>query len=146
MVWAPLFGQAGTGLDGSDHPQFGNAARRSAAQLRECSPLNCYQSLPYATRPVARMRRVKRRGERKETVTDKDLYRAILNVLQSHFDSTELPRPASQAELNDGAVVNNSGDANRAMQAHQTGQDAVNDWLSAKLTPERLEFVGMMRD
>ena len=92
------------------------------------------------------MRRVKRRGERKETVTDKDLYRAILNVLQSHFDSTELPRLASQAELNDGAVVNNSGDANRAMQAHQTGQDAVNDWLSAKLIPERLEFVGMMRD
>jgi hypothetical protein len=89
VVWAPLFGQAGTGLDGSDHPQFGNAARRSAAQLRECSPLNCYQSLPYATRPVARMRRVKRRGERKETVTDKDLYRAILSVLQSHFDSTE---------------------------------------------------------
>ena len=49
-------------------------------------------------------------------MTDKDLYRAILSVLQSHFDSTELPRPASQAELNDGAVVNNSGDANRAMQ------------------------------
>ena len=69
-------------------------------------------------------------------MTDKDLYRAILSVLQSHFDGTELPRPA----------VNNSGDANRAMQAHQVGQDAVNDWLSAKLTPERLEFVGMMRD
>jgi hypothetical protein len=92
------------------------------------------------------MRRVKRRGERKEIVTEKDLYRAILSVLQSHFDSTELSRPASQAEFNDGAVVNNSGDANRAMQAHQIGQDAVNDWLSAKLTPERLEFVGMMRD
>ena len=76
------------------------------------------------------MRRVKRRGERKETVTDKDLYRAILSVLQSHFDGIELP----------------SGDANRAMQAHQIGQDAVNDWLSAKLTPERLEFVGMMGD
>jgi hypothetical protein len=105
-----------------------NAARRSAAQLRACSPLNCYRSLPYATRPAARMRRVKRRGERKETVTDKDLY------------------PASHAEFNDGAVVNNSGDANRAMQAHQIGEDAVNDWLSAKLTPERLEFVGMMRD
>src|ERR1700754_2148455 len=108
-----------------------NAARRSAAQLRECSPLNCYQSLPYATRPVARMRRVPR-SERKESVTDKDLYRAILSVLQSHFDSTGLPRPASQAELNYGAVVNNSGDANRAMQAHDIGQDAVNDWLSAK--------------
>jgi hypothetical protein len=79
-------------------------------------------------------------------VTDKDLYRAILSVLQSHFDSTELSRPASQAEFNDGAVVNNSGDANRAMQAHQIGEDAVNDWLSAKLTPERLEFVGMMPD
>jgi hypothetical protein len=74
------------------------------------------------------------------------LYRAILSVLQSHFDSTELSRPASQAEFNDGAVVNNSGDANRAMQAHQIGQDAVNDWLSAKLTPERLEFVAMMRN
>jgi len=46
---------------------------------------------------------VKRRGERKETVTDKDLYRAILNVLQSHFDSTELSRPTSHAEFNDGA-------------------------------------------
>jgi hypothetical protein len=92
------------------------------------------------------MRRVKRRGEQKETVTEKDLYRAILSVLQSHFDSTELSRPASQAELNDDAVVNNSGDANRAMQAHQIGQDAVNDWLSAKLTPVGLEFVGMMRD
>jgi hypothetical protein len=32
------------------------------------------------------------------------------------------------------------------MQAHQIGQDAVNDWLSAKLTPVGLEFVGMMRD
>jgi len=42
--------------------------------------------------------------------------------------------------------VNNSGDASRAMQAHQIGEDAVNDWLSAKLTAERLEFVGMMRD
>jgi hypothetical protein len=79
-------------------------------------------------------------------VTDKDLYRTILSVLQSHFDSTELPRPASEAELNDGAAVNNSGDANRAMQAHEIGQDAVNDWLSAKLTPERSEFAGMMRD
>ena len=66
--------------------------------------------------------------------------------MQSHFDSTELSRPASHAEFNDGAAVNNSGDANRAMQAHQIGQDAVNDWLSAKLTPERLEFIGMMRD
>jgi hypothetical protein len=123
-----------------------NAARRSAAQLRACSPLNCYRRLPYASRPAARMRRVKRRGERKETVTDKDLYRAILSVLQSHFDSTELSRPASHAEFNDAAVVNNSGDANRAIQAHQIVEDAVNDWLSAKLTPERLEFVGMMRD
>ena len=79
-------------------------------------------------------------------MTDKDLYRVILSVLQSHFDTTELPRPASRAELNDGAVVNNSGDANRAMQAHQIGQDAVNDWLSAKLTPQRSEFVGMMCD
>ena len=79
-------------------------------------------------------------------MTDKDLYRAILSVLQSHFDSTELSRPVSQAEFNDGAVVNESGDANRAMQAHQIGQDAVSDWLSAKLTLERLEFVGMMRD
>jgi hypothetical protein len=92
------------------------------------------------------MRRTKRRGERKETVTEKDLYRAILSVLQSHFDSTELSRPASQAKFNDGAVVNISGNADRAMQAHQIGQDAVNDWLSAKLTPERLEFIGMMRD
>jgi hypothetical protein len=92
------------------------------------------------------MRRVKRRGERKETVTDKDLYTAILSVLQSHFDSTELSRPSSQAEFSDVAVVNDSGDPNRAMQAHQIGQDAVNDWLSAKLTTERLEFAGMMRD
>jgi hypothetical protein len=79
-------------------------------------------------------------------VTDKNLYATILSVLQSHFDSTELPRPASQAEFDDGALVTNSGDANRAMQAHQIGQDAVDDWLSAKLTPERLEFVGIMRD
>ena len=78
-------------------------------------------------------------------MTDKDLYTAILGVLQSHFDS-ELFRPAAQAEFNDGAVVNISGTENRAMQAHQIGQDAVDDWLSAKLTPERLEFVGMMRD
>jgi hypothetical protein len=79
-------------------------------------------------------------------VTDKDLYTAILSVLQLHFDSTELSRPVSRAEFNDCAVVNNSGNANRAMLAHQIGQDAVNDWLSTKLTPERLEFVGMMRD
>lgn len=82
----------------------------------------------------------------KEKVTDKDLYTAILNVLQLHFDSTELSRPVSRCGVNGGAVVSNSGNANRAMEAHQIGQDAVNDWLSAKLTPERSEFVGMMRD
>jgi hypothetical protein len=82
------------------------------------------------------MRR-KRRGGRKEAVSEKDLYTAILSVLQSHFDSTE---------LNSFAVVDDPRPVNRAMQAHQIGQDAVNDWLSAKLTPERLEFVGMMRD
>jgi len=38
--------------------------------------------------------------------------------------------------------VNNSGDASRAMQAHQIGEDAVNDWLSAKLTLS----VGVRRD
>ena len=69
-------------------------------------------------------------------MTEKDLYTAILSVLQLHFDSTELSRPTSRAEFNDGAVTNNSGNANRAMLAHQIGQDAVNDWLSAKLTPE----------
>ena len=74
-------------------------------------------------------------------MTDKDLYGAILGVLQSHFDS-ELSGPASQAEFNDDAVVNISGTVNRAMQAHYIGQDAVDDWLSAKLTLERLEFVG----
>ena len=56
-------------------------------------------------------------------MTEKDLYTAILSVLQSHFDSA-------------GAVVNGSANANRAMLAHQIGQDAVNDWLSAKLTPD----------
>jgi len=65
-------------------------------------------------------------GGRKEAVTDKDLYSAILSVLQSHFDGTGLPR-------------------SQAVQVHQIGQDAVNDWLSAKLTPQRWEFVGMMR-
>ena len=74
-------------------------------------------------------------------MTDKDLYTAILSVLQWHFDATELPRPASQAKFNDGAVVNISGNAHRAILAHQIGQDAVNDWLSAKLTPVGLEFV-----
>jgi hypothetical protein len=78
-------------------------------------------------------------------VTDKNLYTAILSVLQSHFD-TELSRPASQAEFNDGAVVNISGTANRAMLAHQIGQDAVNDWLSTKLTSEVWSSFGMMRD
>ncbi|MBE1551712.1 hypothetical protein GGC64_005772 [Mycobacterium sp. OAS707] len=51
-------------------------------------------------------------------MTDRDLYSAILSVLQSHFDSTGLPRSPSQA-----------------VQAHQIGQDAINDWLSAKLPP-----------
>ena len=69
------------------------------------------------TCPVARMRR-KHRAVREEVVTDRDLYSAILSVLQSHFDSTGLPRSASQA-----------------VQAHQIGQDAINDWLSAKLPP-----------
>jgi hypothetical protein len=55
--------------------------------------------------------------------------------LQSHFD-TEMSGSASQAEFNDDAAVRISGNANRAMLAHQVGQDAVNDWLSAKLTPE----------
>jgi hypothetical protein len=77
-------------------------------------------------------------------VTDKDLYTAILSVLQSHFDS-ELSRPASQAEFNDGAVVDISGAANRAVIAHQIGQDAVNDWLSAKLTSEVWSSFRMMR-
>jgi hypothetical protein len=72
----------------------------------------------------------------KGTVTEKDLYRAILSVLQLHFDSTELSRPASRSKFHDGALVNNSGSANRALLAHQIGKDAVNDWLSAKLTPE----------
>jgi hypothetical protein len=79
-------------------------------------------------------------------VTDKDLYTAILSVLQWHFDTTELPRPASQAKFSDDAVVNISGNADRAMLAHQIGQDAVNDWLSAKLIPVGSEFVRMMRD
>ena len=79
-------------------------------------------------------------------MTDKDLYAAILSVLQSHFDSTELPRRPSQAEFNDGVVVNNSGNADRAMLAHQIGQDAVDDWLSAKVTPEVWGSLGMMRD
>ena len=69
-------------------------------------------------------------------MTEKDLYTAILSVLQLHFDSTEMFRPATHADFNGVAVVNNSGSANRAMLAHQIGQDAVNDWLSAKLTPE----------
>jgi hypothetical protein len=56
------------------------------------------------------------RGE--EAVTDKHLYSAILSVLQSHFDSTGLPGSASQA-----------------LHAHQIGQEAINDWLSAKLPP-----------
>jgi hypothetical protein len=51
-------------------------------------------------------------------VTDKDLYSAILSVLQSHFDSTGHSKPASHA-----------------VRAHQIGQDAINDWLSAKLPP-----------
>jgi len=51
-------------------------------------------------------------------VTDKDLYSSILSVLQSHFDSTALPRSASHA-----------------VQAHQIGQDAINDWLSAQMPP-----------
>jgi hypothetical protein len=84
------------------------------------------------------------KGTRKETVTEKDLYTAILSVLQSHFDS-ELSRPASPIELNDGAAVNIPGNANRAMLAHQIGQDAVNDWLSAKLTSEVWSSFGMMR-
>jgi hypothetical protein len=54
----------------------------------------------------------------KDAVTEKDLYSAILSVLQSHFDSTGRPRSASHA-----------------VQAHQIGQDAINDWLSAKLPP-----------
>jgi len=66
---------------------------------------------------VARMRR-KPCGGRKEAVSEKDLYSAILSVLQSHFDSTGQPRSAT-----------------KAVQAHQIGQDAVNDWLSAKLPP-----------
>ena len=69
-------------------------------------------------------------------MTEKDLYTAILSVLQLHFDSSQLSRPASRAEFNDDAVVNNSGNANRARLAHQIGQDAISDWLSAKLTPE----------
>jgi hypothetical protein len=57
-------------------------------------------------------------GGRKEAVSEKDLYSAILSVLQSHFDSTGLPRSASHA-----------------VQAHRIGKDAIDDWLSAKLPP-----------
>ena len=69
------------------------------------------------TRRAARIR-WKRRDGRKEAVSEKDLYSAILSVLQSHFDSTGQPRSAT-----------------KAVQAHQIGQDAVNDWLCAKLPP-----------
>jgi hypothetical protein len=62
--------------------------------------------------------RQKRRARREEAVTEKHLYSAILSVLQSHFDSTGQSRSASQA-----------------VQVHQIGQDAINDWLSAKLPP-----------
>jgi hypothetical protein len=51
-------------------------------------------------------------------VSEKHLYSAILGVLQSHFDSAGQSRSASQA-----------------VQVHQIGQDAINDWLSAKLPP-----------
>ena len=89
------------------------------------------------------MRRVKRPTGRTKGRSDrKDLYTAILSVLQSHFDS-DLSRPASPAEFNDGAAVNISGSGNRAMLAHQIGQDAVNDWLSAKLTSEVWNSFGM---
>jgi hypothetical protein len=47
--------------------------------------------------------------------------------------------------FNDGAAVNISGNAKRAMLAHQIGQDGVNDWLSAKLTSEVWSSFGMMR-
>ena len=77
-------------------------------------------------------------------MTGKDLYTAILSVLQSHFDS-ELSRPASPAEFNDDAAVNISGNANRAMLAHQIGHDAVNDWLSAKLASEVWSSFDMVR-
>jgi hypothetical protein len=77
-------------------------------------------------------------------VTEKDLYRTILSVLQSHFDSTEAPRQA--ADLENVATVAQSGEANRALQAHRIGLDAMSDWLSAKLSPGRLEIVGMTRD
>jgi hypothetical protein len=125
------------------YPQFGE---RSATISRATSRVLAVKLLPeLALCDTSRSKNAtgKACGERKETVTDKDLYRAILSVLQSHFDSTELLRPVSETELNDAAVMNNTGDANRAMQAHEIGQDAVNDWLSAKLTPERLELVGM---
>src|SRR5215207_2635635 len=91
--------------------------------MRHLPPQECDgRAKPYAP---------EERGE----VTEKDLYSTILSVLQSHFD-TEMSRSVSQAEFNDDAAVRISGNANRAMLAHQVGQDAVNDWLSAKLTPE----------
>jgi hypothetical protein len=68
-------------------------------------------------------------------VTEEDLYSAILSVLQSHFDSTDRASAAC-----------GSGSALKAVHAHQIGQEAVNDWLSAKLTSARSEFAGMVRD
>jgi len=52
------------------------------------------------------MRQVKRRGERKETVTDKDLYRAILNVLQSH---SVFPRAPDRSRSSQTSRDNQSG-------------------------------------
>jgi hypothetical protein len=148
VVWARVFDHARKRSDEIDHSQ----CRESSAMFsRATSCVLAVKLLPEVA--VCDTPRSKNATDEAahlvnegNTVTDKDLYTAILSVLQLHFDSTELSRPVSRPEFNDGAVVNNSGNANRAMQAHQIGQDAVNDWLSAKLTPERLEFVGMMRD
>jgi hypothetical protein len=148
VVWAHVFDHTRKRSDEIDHSQCGE---RSATFSCATSRVLAVKLLPEVA--VCDTPRSKNATDEAahlvsegNTVTDKDLYTAILSVLQLHFDSTELSRPVSRLEFNDGAVVNNSGNANRAMQAHQIGQDAVNDWLSAKLTPERLEFVGMMRD
>ena len=144
-MWARLFSHARTSLDGFDHSQFGECSTTISCATPRVLAVKLLPELALSDTPRSKNATVKRRGERKETVTDKDLYRAILSVLQSHFDSTEVSRPASQAELND-AVVNNSRNADRAMLAHQIGQDAVNDWLSAKVTPAVWSSFGMMRD
>lgn len=75
-------------------------------------------------------------------MNDDDFSKALFRLMQNYFVGIGHSGPASDVKFDDGSVVHISESAHRAMVTHQTAHDAANEWLSARLADEGLEFVG----